>query len=38
MSNYIELIVDGTIVDLNRIFLPTDTPISDERFKEGTTR
>jgi hypothetical protein len=38
MSNYIELVVDGTIVDLNRIFLPPDTPISDERFKEGTTR
>jgi hypothetical protein len=31
---YIELIVDGEIVDLNRISLPPDTPISDERFKE----
>jgi hypothetical protein len=31
---YIELIVDGEIVDLNRILLPTDTPIIDERFKE----
>jgi hypothetical protein len=33
---YIELIVDGQIVDLNRIALPPDTPISDERFKEGS--
>jgi len=30
----IELIVDGEIVDLNRIPLPTDTPIVDKRFKE----
>ena len=30
---YIELIVDGKIVDLNRIPLPADTPIIDERFK-----
>jgi hypothetical protein len=30
----IELIVDGDIVDLNRIPLPPDTPIVDERFKE----
>jgi hypothetical protein len=30
---YIELIVDGHIVDLNRIPLPPDTPIVDERFK-----
>ncbi len=30
---YIELIVDGNIVDLNRIPLPADTPIIDERFK-----
>jgi len=30
----IELVVDGTIVDLNRIPLPADTPISDERFKK----
>jgi len=36
---YIELIVDGQIVDLNRIPLPRDTPIIDERFKDnGTTR
>ncbi len=32
---YIELIVDGSIVDLNRIPLPADTPIIDERFKEA---
>lgn len=31
-TNYIELVVDGTIVDLNRISLPSDTPIIDERF------
>jgi hypothetical protein len=31
---YIELVVDGEIVDLNRIPLPPDTPIVDERFKE----
>lgn len=29
---YIELVVDGQIVDLNRIELPADTPIIDERF------
>jgi len=28
------LIVDGRIVDLNRIALPADTPIIDERFKD----
>ena len=33
-SVYIELIVDGKIVDLNRIPLPRDTPIIDERFKK----
>jgi hypothetical protein len=32
---YIELIVDGRIVDLNRIPLPADTPIIDERFKDA---
>ncbi|MBC7816101.1 MAG: hypothetical protein IAG10_04300 [Planctomycetaceae bacterium] len=31
---YIELIADGEIVDLNRIPLPADTPIVDERFKD----
>ena len=31
----IELVVDGEIVDLNRIPLPADTPIIDERFKDA---
>jgi len=35
---YIELIVDGKIVDLNRIPLPAETPIVDERFGEGETK
>ncbi|HZL91076.1 MAG TPA: hypothetical protein VFB96_22105 [Pirellulaceae bacterium] len=30
----ITLVVDGKIVDLNRIELPADTPIVDERFKK----
>ena len=34
-TTYIELVVDGDIVDLNRIALPADTPIIDERFKDG---
>jgi hypothetical protein len=34
-TNYIELVVDGEIVDLNRIPLPADTPIIDERFKDS---
>lgn len=34
-TTYIELVVDGEIVDLNRLPLPPDTPIVDERFKEG---
>jgi hypothetical protein len=33
-ATYIELVVDGQIVDLNRIALPPDTPIFDERFKD----
>jgi hypothetical protein len=33
-ANYIELIVDGKVVDLNRIPLPADTPIIDKRFAE----
>jgi hypothetical protein len=33
-TNYIELVVDGNIVDLNRIPLPADTLIIDERFKD----
>ena len=32
-ATYFELVVDGKIVNLNRIALPTDTPIFDERFK-----
>jgi hypothetical protein len=31
-STWIELVVDGQIVDLNRIALPPDTPIVDQRF------
>lgn len=31
-TNYIELVVDGEIVDLNRIRIPADTPIIDQRF------
>jgi hypothetical protein len=31
-TNFIELVVDGAIVDLNRILLPADTPIIDQRF------
>jgi hypothetical protein len=34
----IELVVDGDIVNLNRIPLPEDTPIVDERFKDGTNK
>ena len=33
-TTYIELVVDGDIVDLNRIPLPADTPIIDERFQK----
>ncbi len=33
-TTYIELVVDGKVVDLNRIPLPEDTPIIDERFKD----
>ncbi|MGI8980268.1 MAG: hypothetical protein ACR2FY_13665 [Pirellulaceae bacterium] len=32
-TTFFELVVDGKIVDLNRISLPADTPIIDERFK-----
>jgi len=32
-TTFIELVVDGKVVDLNRIPLPDDTPIIDERFK-----
>ena len=31
-TNFIELVVDGNVVDLNRIPLPPDTPIIDLRF------
>ncbi len=37
-TTYIELVVDGNIVDLNRIPLPADTPIIDERFKDGQNK
>jgi hypothetical protein len=37
-TTYIELVVDGEIVDLNRIPLPADTPIIDERFKGGQSK
>ncbi len=34
----LELVVDGEIVDLNRIPLPADTPIIDERFKNAKNK
>lgn len=34
----IELVVDGDIVDLNRIPLPPDTPIIDKRFKDNKAK
>jgi hypothetical protein len=37
-TTYIELVVDGNVVDLNRISLPADTPIIDERFKDVKDR
>ena len=37
-TTYIELVVDGDIVDLNRIPLPEDTSIIDERFKDGQNK
>ena len=33
-ATFFELAVDGKIVDLNRIAIPADTPIIDERFKD----
>ena len=33
-TTYIELIVDGEVVDLNRIPLPEDGPVIDRRFSE----
>jgi hypothetical protein len=35
---HIELVVDGEIVDLNRVRLPEGTPIIDERFKDDETK
>lgn len=32
----LELVVDGEIIDLNRISLPADTPIIDNRFHDET--
>lgn len=37
-TTYIDLIVDGDVIDLNRIPLPADTPIIDERFKEAKSK
>ena len=37
-TTYLELVVDGDIVDLNRIPLPADTPINDERFKDAKNK
>ena len=37
-TTYIELVVDGEIIDLNRIPLPADTPIIDERFPDEATK
>ena len=37
-TTFIELAVDGKVVDLNRIPLPPDTPIIDERFGEAKTQ
>ncbi len=28
----LELVIDGQVIDLNRIPLPTDTPVVDQRF------
>ncbi len=36
-TTYIELYVDGVVVDLNRIPIPSDTPIIDKRFDNNTT-
>ena len=37
-TTYIDLVVDGEIIDLNRIRLPADTPTIDQRFKKGQKR
>jgi hypothetical protein len=35
IGGLIELVVDGKVVDLNRIPLPADTPIIDMRFTDS---
>jgi hypothetical protein len=37
-TNFIEVVVDADVVDLNRIPLPADTPIIDVRFEDGITK
>ena len=37
-TTFIELVVDGDVVDLNRIPLPADMPVIDERFKDGNAK
>jgi hypothetical protein len=37
-TNYIELVVDGKVIDLNRIPLPADTPIIDARFTDSQNK
>ena len=37
-TTFIELVVDADIVDLNRIPLPANTPIIDERYEDGITK
>ena len=37
-TTYIEVVVDGEIVDLNRLQLPAYTPIVDERFKKTAAK
>lgn len=32
-TTYIEVLVDGKVIDINRLRLPADTPIIDRRFK-----
>jgi hypothetical protein len=37
-ATFIELVADGDVVDLNRLPLPADTPIIDQRFKDGQNK
>jgi hypothetical protein len=37
-TTFIELVVDGNIVDLDRIALPADTPIIDEAVQGRESR